>query len=76
VPDVTNELMYSVLQKLQGELSAIRHDVREIKAELTAIRGHVYAEHQDISNIYTMLARHDVRLERIERRLELAEPAL
>ena len=75
--DVTNELIYGVLQKLQEDVAATRPEVREIKSELTAIRGHIYAGHQDISNIYSMLARHDGRLERIERRLELvSEPAL
>ncbi len=31
--------------------------------------------HQDIQNIYAILARHDGRLARIERRLEITEPA-
>jgi chromosome segregation ATPase len=74
--EVTNELIYSVLQKLQEEVSAIKHDIREVKGELTAIRGYVYAVHQDIGNLYSTSARQDVRLERIERRLELREPEL
>ena len=75
--EVTNELLYAVLQKVQEEQSAMRHEIREIKGELTAIRTYVYAVHQDIGNIYASLARQEVRLERIERRLELreAEPA-
>jgi hypothetical protein len=33
------------------------------------------ALHQDIQDIYAILARHDGRLARIERRLEITEPA-
>ena len=74
--EITNELIYSVLQKLQEEQSALRHDVREIKGELTAMRGYIYAVHQDIGNIYSSMARGESRLDRIERRLELREPEL
>lgn len=75
--EVTNELIYSVLQKLEEETTAMRHDVREIKGELTAVRSYLYGIHQDIGNIYAALGRHETRFDRIERRLELreAEPA-
>jgi hypothetical protein len=33
------------------------------------------AVQQDIHNIHSILVRHDARLQRIERRLEIAEPA-
>ncbi len=72
--EVTNELIHAVLQKIQEEQSAMPHDLREIKGELTAIRSYVYAVHQDIGNIYGILGRNETRLERIERRLELREP--
>lgn len=72
--EVTNELIYAVLQKVQEEQSAMRHDIREVKGELTAIRSYVYAVHQDIGNIYASLGRQETRVERIERRLELREP--
>ena len=74
--EVTNEPIYSVLLKMQEEQSAVRHDIREIKGELSAIRGYIYAVHQDIGNIYAALARHETRFDRIERRLELREPAV
>ena len=72
--EVTNELIYAVLQKVQEEQSAMRHDLRDVKGELTAIRTYIYAVHQDIGNIYATLGRHEMRPERIERRLELREP--
>ena len=74
--EITNELLYSMLQKVQEEQAAMQHDLREVKGELTAIRGSIYRVHQDIGNIYASQARNEVRLDRIERRLELREPEL
>ncbi len=44
----------------------------EIKAELSAIRGHLVSLQQDVHNIYGILGRHDLSLEKIENRLELS----
>ena len=38
---------------------------------MIARRSHVHAIQQDVNNIYGILARHDARLDRIERRLDL-----
>ena len=74
--EVTNELIYEVLKSMQSDLATVKHDVRELKSETQAIRGHLVATQQDVANIYAMLGRHEVRLDRIERRLELREPEL
>lgn len=74
--EVTNELIYEVLKSMQDRMAKMDHKIDEVKGELTAIRGYIYAVHQDVSNIYAILGRHDQRLDRIERRMELAEPAL
>jgi hypothetical protein len=71
--DVTNELMYEVLKQMQQELAALKEGVREIKDSQLAIRTHVVGPQQDVSNIYSILTRHDQRPDRIERRLELVE---
>jgi DNA anti-recombination protein RmuC len=71
--EVTNELMFEVLKSLQNDLGGLKDDMRDVKEELRAVRGHMLATQQDIANIYSILARHDGRLDRIERRLELAE---
>ena len=71
--EVTNELLYEVLRAMQDRLGKVEGKLDEVKGEITAIRTYIYAEHQDIGNIYTMLAKHDVRLERIEKRLELVD---
>lgn len=73
--EVTNDLMYELLKRMNHDLSELRQDVSEVKRELNVIRGHMVGIQSDIHNIYGVLARHDERLERIERRLELRELA-
>jgi tetrahydromethanopterin S-methyltransferase subunit G len=71
--EVTNDLMYEVLKQIQDRLIALEGKVDEVKSELHAVRIHSLAMQQDIQNIYSILVRHDARLDRIERRLEIAE---
>lgn len=73
--EVTNDLVYELLKLMNHDLSELRQDVSEVKRELNVIRGHMVGIQSDIHNIYGVLARHDERLERIERRLELRELA-
>ncbi|MPZ40746.1 MAG: hypothetical protein GEU95_22385 [Rhizobiales bacterium] len=71
--EVTNELIYEVLKQLQDWMTKFESKMDEVKAELQALRNHSMAIQQDTSNIYTMLGRHENRLDRIERRLEITE---
>ncbi|WP_163271344.1 hypothetical protein [Chelativorans alearense] len=73
--EATNELMYELLKRMQHDLTELRADVSEVKTELNVIRGHMIGIQTDIHNIYGILSRHDDRLDRIERRLELREMA-
>jgi tetrahydromethanopterin S-methyltransferase subunit G len=73
--EITNELIYEVLKRMQDRLTALDRKVDEVKAELVSIRGHVVASQQDVHNVYMQLAGQDARLERIDRRLDLIEPA-
>lgn len=72
--EVTNDLIYEVLKQIQGRLAGVDHKVDELKAEMQAFRGHMVALQQDIHNVYTTLARHETRFDRIERRLGLIDP--
>jgi hypothetical protein len=69
--EVTNELIYEVLKKLQAEVAGLKDVWVENTAALNAIRTHMIGQSQDIQNIYSVLARHDAR---IESRLEIVEP--
>lgn len=71
--EITNELMYELLKRVHGDISDIRLGQRELKAEMNAMRGTMISMQQDIQNIHTTLARHEMRLDRIENRLELRE---
>ena len=73
--DVTNALIYEVLKSVQVQLVRLGNELGEVKAELRGIRGHIGGMQHDITNIYLKLADHDDRLERIETRLGLIEPA-
>jgi hypothetical protein len=61
------------LNEVQKPLTSLERGQDEIRTELQALRNHSLAIQQDIHNIYTILARHETRLNRIERRLELNE---
>jgi phage shock protein A len=71
--EVTNDLIYEVLKQLQDRMTRFESKIDEVKAELQALRNHSMAIQQDTPNIYTILGRNDNRLDRIERRLEIAE---
>jgi hypothetical protein len=71
--EVTNELMYEVLKSLQARLAEVDGKVDELKHEMQAFRTHLIGIHQDMSGIHSILVRHEHRLERIERRLELTD---
>ena len=75
MPEVTNELMYELLKKMNGRFDKVDTAIREVKAELGSIRGTMVSMQADLHNIYGVLARHDERLDRIENRLELRELA-
>ena len=73
---VTNELIYEVLKSMQARMSNVEDGLRDIKGELVGIRGHMIATQSDIQNIYGRLGSIEVRVERIERRLDIIhEPA-
>ncbi|GEM_PF-289280 len=73
--EVTNELIFELLKPIQSRMSAVEQGQRETKQELNAMRGVLVSMQSDLQNIYGILGRHDNRLDRIERRLELRELA-
>ncbi len=69
--EVGNELIFEVLKQVQQRFDRVDHKIDEIKSELNALRGHQISMQQDLQNVYGILARSDLRLDHIERRLEL-----
>jgi tetrahydromethanopterin S-methyltransferase subunit G len=73
--EVSNELIYEVLKQVQQRFDRVDNKVDEIKSEMNALRGHQVSMQQDIHNVYGIFGRFDLRLEHIERRLELNDAA-
>jgi hypothetical protein len=71
--EVSNELLFEILKALQRDLAETKSSINDVKTELNAIQGHMISLQQDTHNVYGILGRYDVRLGRIESRLELHE---
>lgn len=70
--EVTNELIFEILKKMQSDVSSLNAQMGEVRQELVSTRLSSMSMQNDI---YGILGRLDNRLDRIERRLELRELA-
>ena len=73
--EVSNELIYDLLKRVQNQLGNLNDGQRDLREELRALRGHSLAMQTDVSNIYHILNSLEQRTERIERRLDLRDDA-
>jgi chromosome segregation ATPase len=78
--DVTTELKFEVLRSLQARFAQVDGKIDELKQEMQAsrtaqkgIRREITSVFQEISGVHATLVRHEGRLNRIERRLELSD---
>lgn len=71
--DVTNELIYSVLQAIQADVSDLKFDVRDLKGRMTLVEEHMGHSIIGISGVNARLDRLNERMERIETRVGLVE---
>ena len=76
--EVTPELMFEVLKSVQARLAQVDGKIDEMKQEILALRTSQNAARQDVTSVFQEIAgvhapvvRHEGRLDRIERRLEL-----
>jgi hypothetical protein len=63
-------LILDGLEALRDDVTDLRIDVCEALRDIPGLRSHVLAMQQDIVGLYGALARHEVRLDRLERRAE------
>jgi len=75
---VTLELMFEVLKPVQARLAQVDGKIDELKQEMQAsrtaqngMRQEITSVFEETSGIHKTLIRHEDRLDRIERRLEL-----
>lgn len=71
--EVTNELIYSILQTMQADIADLKFDVRDLKARMTLVEEHMGHSIIAISGINARLDRLNDRMERIEMRVGLVE---
>jgi uncharacterized coiled-coil DUF342 family protein len=83
MPDVTVDLMFEVLKSIQARLAQVDGKIDEMKQEMLALRTsqnaarqEITSVFQEISGVHATLVRHEGRLDRIERRLELNDTAV
>jgi predicted nucleic acid-binding Zn-ribbon protein len=69
--DTTESLVIEILRKLQGEMSILREDIRDIKARLSSIEARLAHSHADYATQSLRIDRLEDRLSRIEHRLDL-----
>jgi hypothetical protein len=73
--EATNDLLYEVLKVVQRDIGFVRNDVADLKLQMHSVRGHLTAIQQDVGNIYSRLGHLEDRVERVEVRLGLVDPA-
>lgn len=80
MPEVTAELMFEVSKSIQARLAQVDGKIDEMKQEMLALRTsqnaarqEITSVFQEISGVHATLVRHEGRLDRIERRLELSD---
>ncbi len=73
VENVTNELIFNVLQKMQIDMSEMKFDMRDLKTRMTMVEEHIGSSIIAISGVNNRLDRLNDRVERIEQRLDLTD---
>ena len=71
--EVTNELIYEVLKKVQGDITGLKQEAGITNRRLGTIEQHLAAFHQTVSHHEYDIGDLRMRIERIERRLELTD---
>jgi len=72
--NVTNELIYEVLKKLQAGQAEMKATLADVVAQLIRVREDINNVRSDDLRRERVQAQMDVRLERIEARLNLQGP--
>ena len=71
--NVTNELIFEHLRKIQSDLSEVRQMRGEMREGFAAIRQHMAAQHNDVTLLEYRLLAIESEVERIKSRLELRD---
>jgi hypothetical protein len=70
---VTNELLYEVLKKVQADVAFMKSDLADVKAMQLRMREDMNRFASDFLRVERMEAETQIRLDRIEQRLNLSD---
>ncbi|MBO9098546.1 MULTISPECIES: hypothetical protein [unclassified Rhizobium] len=73
--EATQELMYELMKRIQGDVAGLKEGQRDLLQEMSSLRGQCHLLQGDFNNLRNTVGHIDIRLERIENRLELRELA-
>jgi len=73
VTEETESLVLAILERLRSEFSLMREDMRGMRSEMMALKQHMAAFMTNGLTQVSDIASIRLRLERIERRLDLAD---
>ncbi len=73
IAEVTNDLMYELLKKIQSDVATLKDGQRDTRQDILNLRNYMHAMYGDINGLHADLAHIGQRLDRIEDRLELRE---
>lgn len=71
--DVTSELMYELLKKLNQRFDKVDLAIGDLRSDNLTLRGQIHLLQGDVSNLRSTIGSIESRLDRIENRLELRE---
>ena len=73
MPEATSELIYEILKQIQIGQAEIKADIRDLKSRLASIEGYIATPHTDTARQSIRIDQLELRLERMESRLNLRD---
>ena len=73
--ELTQELLFEVLRKIQTEIATFKEGQRDVRQEIIGLRNYMHVMQGDINTMRGTMGQVLDRLDRIENRLELRELA-
>jgi predicted nucleic acid-binding Zn-ribbon protein len=73
--EVNGDLIIEIMRKIQADIAFMKHDVSELKTSIADLRQEVHTLKGDVLRQERAIAMLDLRVERIENRLELLRDA-
>lgn len=73
--EVTNELMFELLKRMQADISSLKQGQRDQRDDILSLRNQMHSMQGDMNSVRGSIGHIEDRLERIENRLDLRELA-